>query len=251
MAVTGRDTPPVASPISPTSKPEAWHRSHPLKPIPSLTWTLLGLLVHSGPLWVWMAFRLMVFVVLLLPFFLRTMRWYFTSRRLLKNIPYGRNSRNYLDLYTPTGDPPSPRGFPVVVLMTGGAWIIGYKAWFAVVARCLMRGGVMCVTPDYRNFPQGTVKDMVYDTHTAMRWVFRHIRDYGGDPDQIYLVGQSAGAHLSFLAMLDQAELRLGTGSPSCGGAEGLAAGRRSPPLCGLAALELGVAGLGYRSRTS
>ncbi|KAI9921517.1 hypothetical protein PsorP6_000798 [Peronosclerospora sorghi] len=52
--------------------------------------------------------------------------------------------------------------YPVVVFfLSGGAWIIGYKAWGALMGRVLESLGVVVVTPDYRNFPQGVVPDMM------------------------------------------------------------------------------------------
>lgn len=32
-----------------------------------------------------------------------------------------------------------------------------------------------------RNFPQGTISDMVMDVSSGVAWVFDHIKDYGGD----------------------------------------------------------------------
>jgi acetyl esterase/lipase len=72
--------------------------------------------------------------------------------------------------------PRSPRqslGFfqprPIVVFITGGAWIIGYKAWSLMMGRVFQANGVVLVSPDYRNFPQGTAKSMVEDVTAAIR----------------------------------------------------------------------------------
>jgi prenylcysteine alpha-carboxyl methylesterase len=43
--------------------------------------------------------------------------------------------------------------------MTGGAWIIGYKAWGSLLARRLSRYGVIVCCLDYRNFPQASCKE--------------------------------------------------------------------------------------------
>ena len=65
--------------------------------------------------------------------------------------------RNLLDLYLPrrkrlkSGD---SKKLPVVVFVTGGAWIIGYKAWGALLGRRLSEQGVIVACLDYRNFPQ-------------------------------------------------------------------------------------------------
>ncbi|EOY04313.1 Prenylcysteine methylesterase [Theobroma cacao] len=62
---------------------------------------------------------------------------------------------------------------------------------------------VACV--DYRNFPQGTISDMVKDVSQGISFVCNIIGEYGGDPNRIYLMGQSAGAHVSACVLLEQA----------------------------------------------
>lgn len=46
---------------------------------------------------------------------------------------------------------------------------------------------------------------MLEDVNTGIAWVNRKIERYGGDPDNIFLVGQSAGGQLALLALLNQA----------------------------------------------
>ncbi|GIN73150.1 hypothetical protein J14TS2_36250 [Bacillus sp. J14TS2] len=43
----------------------------------------------------------------------------------------------------------------------------------------------------------------IFDILTALKWVQEHIADFGGDPDQVTVMGQSAGAHaiMCLLAM--------------------------------------------------
>jgi len=98
---------------------------------------------------------------------------------------------------------------PVLVFFSGGAWIIGYKMWAALLARCLTACGVVVVVPDYRNYPVATVPDMVDDVELALKWTREHIREYGGDPNRVVLAGQSAGGHLVMTALLRQQLARL------------------------------------------
>ena len=42
----------------------------------------------------------------------------------------------------------------MVVFLSGGAWLIGYKAWAYLQGKVLQNNGVMCIMPDYRNYPQ-------------------------------------------------------------------------------------------------
>jgi hypothetical protein len=49
-----------------------------------------------------------------------------------------RTSRHYLDLYGSQPRPTTIEGKAVVIFLTGGAWIIGYKMWGALLARALV-----------------------------------------------------------------------------------------------------------------
>lgn len=104
---------------------------------------------------------------------------------------------------------------PVVAFVTGGAWIIGYKGWGALLGRRLAERGIIVACIDYRNFPQGTIGDMVEDASQGIAFVCKNITSYGGDPSRIYLVGQSAGAHIAACALLNQAIRESGEGDTS------------------------------------
>lgn len=62
--------------------------------------------------------------------------------------------RNLLDVYVPYRHWFNNGPVPVLIFITGGAYIIGYKAWGALLARRLSQMGVLVVCLDYRNFPQ-------------------------------------------------------------------------------------------------
>jgi hypothetical protein len=69
----------------------------------------------------------------------------------------------------------------VVIFVTGGMWIIGYRAWGALLASRLRAAGCLVVALDYRNFPQGTVSHMAADVAAGVGWTLRHARGWGGD----------------------------------------------------------------------
>lgn len=94
---------------------------------------------------------------------------------------------------------------PVVIFLTGGAWIIGYKMWGALLARVLVPMGVLVFIPDYRNFPQSDVGGMVEDVDEAIQWTLSNCKSYGGDPKRVVVIGQSAGAHLGSCVLLRKA----------------------------------------------
>ncbi|KAF8407881.1 hypothetical protein HHK36_007019 [Tetracentron sinense] len=134
---------------------------------------------------------------------------YYFSSHIRRSIVYGDQSRNRLDLYLPiNSDGPKP----VVALITGGAWIIGYKAWGSLLGLHLAERDIIVACIDYRNFPQVSIGDMVKDASQGISFVCNNIAEYGGDPNRIYLMGQSAGAHIAACALLEQAIKEFGKG---------------------------------------
>lgn len=88
--------------------------------------------------------------------------------------------------------------------------MIGYKMWGALMGRVLCPHGMILVIPDYRNFPGATVEEMLADVDMAIQYIIMNIADeWGGDPDNIVLVGQSAGAHLATMVCLNKAAAEL------------------------------------------
>jgi len=153
---------------------------------------------------VFLLFRLLIYVILLLPAFLRATAHCWLHPSVENNVRYGPKRRNLVDVYTLRPEWKSGEARPVVVFMTGGVWIIGYKMWGFLMGMLMQRLGILFIAPDYRNFPQGTASDMVEDTCTAIQWCIDNCASYGGDPDRIFLVGQSAGAHLLAQALLQK-----------------------------------------------
>lgn len=154
--------------------------------------------------------RLLSFVVSLLPAFAVFLYHYFSCDRIA--VYYGVKdaleengerkwfSRHYLDMYGSRGhvndNEVTTKKKPVVIFLTGGAWIIGYRMWGCLLARALVPFGILVIIPDYHNFPKVNIKGMVDDVDMSIQWVLDHVEEYGGDRNRVVLVGQSAGAHI-------------------------------------------------------
>lgn len=52
---------------------------------------------------------------------------------------------------------------------------------------------------------------MVEDASRGISFVCNNIVEYGGDPNRIYVVGQSAGVHIAACALVNQAIKEAGT----------------------------------------
>ncbi|KAH1205704.1 putative isoprenylcysteine alpha-carbonyl methylesterase ICMEL1 [Glycine max] len=162
-----------------------------------------------GYKWITKFLALGCYAVLLFPGFIQVGYYYFFSKQIRRSIVYGDKPRNRLDLYLPKNSN-GPK--PVVAFVTGGAWIIGYKAWGSLLGQQLSDRDIIVACIDYRNFPQGTISDMIVDASQGISFVCNNIAEYGGDPNRIYLMGQSAGAHIAACAIVEQAIKEAGEG---------------------------------------
>ncbi|KPA73314.1 ecotin putative (ISP3) [Leptomonas pyrrhocoris] len=97
--------------------------------------------------------------------------------------------------------------FPIIISVTGGAWIVGCYLWNFLMARLFAARGYVVFCPDYRNFPQTTMEGMTLDVSDAIAWVLNNADRYNGDLSNVTLIGQSAGAHLTMMSLLSQAQL--------------------------------------------
>ncbi len=109
--------------------------------------------------------------------------------------------RNLLDIYHPLE--PREGGFPVLLQVHGGAWMIGEKEQQALPLMYHMaQRGWLCVAINYRLSPKAAFPAHIIDVKKAIAWIREHIAEYGGNPDFIAITGGSAGGHLSSLAAL-------------------------------------------------
>ncbi|KAG0325788.1 hypothetical protein BGZ99_000165 [Dissophora globulifera] len=100
---------------------------------------------------------------------------------------------------------------PVVVFIYGGAWSSGSKLIYTLLGARLRSMGYLVILPNYSIYPQGTVKDMEQDVKIAIQWAYNNCLELGGDPQQIYIMGHSAGAHLCALTVLNDSIKRIPT----------------------------------------
>lgn len=106
-----------------------------------------------------------------------------------------------LDIHRPATGTTKP---PIAVFFYGGSWRSGRRSEYAFVGEALASQGILAIVPDYRVFPQVRFPDFEFDAARAVRWVFDHAEELGGDPQRIFVVGHSAGAQIAALLGTDQ-----------------------------------------------
>jgi acetyl esterase/lipase len=116
-----------------------------------------------------------------------------------KSIRYAAGDRRVLDIYRPR----QARGAPVIVFIFGGSWQSGEKATYSFVGDALARHGYVTVVPDYRLYPAVRYPTFLEDCAKAVRWARDNAARFGGDPNNIYIMGHSAGAYNAAMLALD------------------------------------------------
>lgn len=115
--------------------------------------------------------------------------------RVLRNLAYGENERQRMDVYLP----PHPDKSPVIFMVHGGAWRTGDKAMGRVVDNKIAHWlplGYIFVSVNYRLLPEADPLVQADDVRRALIFAQNHAREWGGNPDAFVLMGHSAGAHL-------------------------------------------------------
>src|SRR5262249_51441897 len=108
-----------------------------------------------------------------------------------RGLPYAesKNERQTLDVYAPAVG----KDHPVIIWIHGGGGRQGDKKNVQHKPQAFTEKGFVFVSTNYRFVPDVTVKEMTADIAKAIRWAHDHAKDYGGDPNSIYVMGHSAG----------------------------------------------------------
>lgn len=121
--------------------------------------------------------------------------------RVIKNVGYAANKErsNTLNVYRQK----EGQNQDVIIFIHGGSWSSGKKETYWWLGRNLAKKGVVAVIIDYPLAPSATYKEMAISSAKAVKWVRDSITNYGGNPNRIFLMGHSAGAHLCELINAD------------------------------------------------
>jgi acetyl esterase/lipase len=113
-------------------------------------------------------------------------------KRVVDGASYGPEARQKLDLYVPVA---SVRNAPVVQFIYGGSWNSGERASYAFVGEALAARGIVTAVVDTRLVPEVRFPAFVEDSVAATVWLKANLRQHGGDPGRIVVMGHSSGAY--------------------------------------------------------
>lgn len=123
------------------------------------------------------------------------------------DIVYADNPRLKLDIYKPVSTTGSKKP-ATIIFFYGGGWEAGEKADYKFVAEAFTSQGMMVVIPDYRVFPEVVFPEFLQDAAHSLAWTKEHIAEFGGDPEQLFVAGHSAGAHIAAMLTLNPVYLQ-------------------------------------------
>jgi triacylglycerol lipase len=114
-----------------------------------------------------------------------------------KDLEYGPDDRHRLDVHEPLSRPDNP--MPIIVFFHGGGFIGGDKnsvgdLIYGNVPNYFARTGMLGINATYRLAPRHKWPEGAKDVAGVVNWLKENGVKYGGDPENIFLMGHSAGA---------------------------------------------------------
>lgn len=129
------------------------------------------------------------------------------------NISYGQLPEQLLDVYRPKD---ADGALPVIVSVHGGGWVYGDKERYQFYCINLAQRGFAVINYSYRLAPEHKFPAALEDTALVFAWAKAQAEIYGFDMDQLFAVGDSAGANLLelYCALCTNEEYRSRLGLP-------------------------------------
>ena len=110
-----------------------------------------------------------------------------------KRIAYGPTPIEQLDLFAT-----DKANAPINVFIHGGAWRQREVKDYAFMAEMFVRSGAHWIGLDFTGVDKsnGDLLPMADQVRRGVAYVHKNAKSFGGDPDRLYVSGQSSGAHL-------------------------------------------------------
>jgi acetyl esterase/lipase len=122
---------------------------------------------------------------------------------IYRNISYHTDASSHLDIYIhPSNNDTMPK--QSIIIIHGGGWIAGDKRERALFCAALAKEGYVVFNINYRLAPQFPFPNAVHDSQQAIQWIVAHAHEYGGAPNRLTIIGDSAGAHIASLAAVSK-----------------------------------------------
>ena len=124
------------------------------------------------------------------------------------NVSYGEYGIwNLLDIYYPKG---TDKALPTIISIHGGGWFYGTKDLYQYYCMSLAQHGFTVVNFNYRLAPENPFPAAIEDINSVFNWIVEEGVKYFIDLNNLFVVGDSAGAQLAsqYMAMLTSQDFR-------------------------------------------
>lgn len=106
-------------------------------------------------------------------------------------LRYGPTVDEVVDLF-----PAARTGAPVLVFFHGGYWRWGSSLDFSMAAAGPVGYGITVAVANYSLCPAVTISEITRQSRALIAWLYNHVSEFNGNPEQIYVAGHSAGGQL-------------------------------------------------------
>jgi arylformamidase len=119
-----------------------------------------------------------------------------TNADCVLDVPYGPAATEIVDIFRAAG-----KSQALMIFIHGGYWRSLDKFDFSFIAPAFTRRGVTVAVPNYALCPAVTVEHIVKQMLQATAWAYRHRAEYGAAGNPVYVIGHSAGGHLTAMML--------------------------------------------------
>jgi arylformamidase len=108
-------------------------------------------------------------------------------------LSYGPTDIEKLDIYRA-----KQNNAPIFVFIHGGEWLHGAAKNYGDSAELFYHAGAHYIVPDFISVDKanGDLGVMAQQVRSAIAWVYKNAKSFGGDPSRLYVGGHSSGGHL-------------------------------------------------------
>jgi arylformamidase len=121
---------------------------------------------------------------------------YRASSRCTLNLAYGSLPRERLDFF-----PSGIWNSPVLIYFHGGYWQRGDKSMYSFLAEPFVKNGVSVALVNYDLCPSVRLSQIGPQARQAVAWVWQNAREFGFSQEKVYVMGHSAGGHITGMIM--------------------------------------------------
>jgi len=113
------------------------------------------------------------------------------------DVAYGPSEAEKLDIFPAGGEGPKP----IHLYFHGGYWYSRDKNQFSFLANRFQPAGAALLIVNYTLMPAVDLDKLVDQCRAAVAWAHANAAGFGGDPDRLFVSGNSAGGHLAAMLM--------------------------------------------------